>query len=131
MTRRVWGNPAGEGDGQAAGVSAAAGIAVVCLLVGLLSDAGAAAAGDGAHTHDPGIHTKTFFVQCPHCRKAVRPVRAGLMRASGNEDGPALRTESGEARPWRAREAGWPAGRWQAHVRATCVMLVGCVRLLN
>lgn len=131
MNRRVRGIPAGNDDGNAAGVSAVAGMAAVCLLVGLLSGAKAAVANDGVHTHDHGIQTRKFVVQCPHCRKVIWPVRAVLMRASGKEDGPALQADSSEARPWREREPGWPSRRWQADVRATCLMLVGCVRLLN
>lgn len=131
MIRRVTGVLAGKADRDAAGADATAGAAVVCLLVGLLSGAGAAVAKDGAHTHDHGIQTRKFVVQCPHCRKVIRPMRAVLMRAGGNGDGPALQADSGEARAWRAREPGWPSRRGQAHVLPTCLMLVGCVRLLN
>lgn len=131
MIRRVRGVLADKPDRDAAGAGTTAGVAVVCLLVGLLSGAGAAVAADGVHTHDHGIQTRKFVVQCPHCRKVIRPMRAVLVRAGGKEDAPALQADSGEARPWRAREPGWPPRRWQAHVLPTCLMLVGCVRLLN
>lgn len=131
MIRRVRGGLAGKADRNVAGVSAVAGMAAMCLLVGFLSGAKAAVANDGVHTHDHGIQTRKFVVQCPHCRKVIRPMRAVLMRASGKEDGPTLQADSGEARAWRERQPGWPSRRWQAHVLPTCLMLVGCVRLLN
>jgi len=111
------------------GLAVLATLGVVCLAL-------AASSAPPVYAH--GAASQTCHKQklgaaapCHDCRKAIRPTRAGLERASGETGGVAFTEVSGPRTALRLPVSRWPRDRLQDHVLATGLMLMGSVRLLN
>jgi hypothetical protein len=108
-------------------LSASAGLALCLLLLG---------GADPARAHQDCADTafsQTYenAPSCVACKRALRPSRALISRADGTDVAatpPAQRWTVAQALAVSPR---WVAGRLQAHIRATGVMRVGNVVLLN
>jgi len=110
---------------------AAAAVALVAgFSIALLSNP-AAARSDAArqHTTCPKNTAEPLHV-CHECRRAIRPSGpSGLRTGSGETNGLAPGHQAVSL--GRQIAVRWPAGHAQGHVRATGVMRVGSVLLLN